>query len=172
MVNRKGWSDLSDSYRKRLQGNGITASAYTSGKSLDAARGHQGTPEHARVSLTVQGRTTTTRSYGGMAVRGGILDIIPTFDDLSRAEQNRLGKLYIKSFFERGTGEVLNKEERKKRGLHSKDRKVYRHAGDVQINGRMEFQQYIAENRSEWDDIEDYIKFRAGYATFTPDSSE
>lgn len=167
MANRKGWDQLSDNYRKRLQVNGITESAYTSGKSTSAARGHATTPEHARVSLTIEGRTTVTRSYAAMAARAGVLDLLPTFDTLSRVEQNRLGKLYIQSFFERGTGGILDKTDRKKRGLHPKDRKVYRHAGDEQINGRMEFQQYIDENRSKWDDKKDWVKFRTGYATFS-----
>lgn len=166
MANRKGWSQLSDTYRKRLQSNGITQSDYTTGKTLGSARGHAATPEHAVVTLTVQGRKITTRSYAAMGVRAGILDIIPTFDTLSRSEQNRLGKLYIKSFFERGTGEKLTKPERAKRGLHPKDRNVMRHAGDEQINGRIEFQQYVDENRDTWSN-EDWKNFRSGYATFS-----
>lgn len=40
---RRGrWSDLSDSYRKRLTGAGITPEAYERGDSLKAARGHSG----------------------------------------------------------------------------------------------------------------------------------
>lgn len=166
MANRKGWYQLSDNYRKRLQVNGITESAYTSGKSTSAARGHATTPEHARVSLTVQGRTTVTRSYAAMGVRAGILDIIPTFDTLPRSEQNRLGKLYVKSFFEKGTGEKLDKAQRAKRGLHPKDRHVARQAGDEQINGRMEFQEYVDENRDQWNS-DDWKNFRTGYATFS-----
>ena len=166
MANRKGWNQLSDTYRKRLQSNGITAKQYSSGKTLESARGHVATPEHARVALTVQGNTTVTRSYAAMGVRAGILDIIPNFDALSRSEQNRLGKLYVKSFFERGTGEKLNKTERTKRGLHPKDRNVMRHAGDEQINGRIEFQEYVDENRDSWSS-EDWKNFRTGYASFS-----
>ena len=167
MANRKGWEQLSDSYRNRLQNKGITAKQYSSGKSIETARVHSTTPEHSRVTLTVQGRTTVTRSYAAMGVRAGILDIIPTFEDMSRREQNRLGKLYVKSFFERGTGELLNKEDRKKRNLHPKDRRVYRHAGDEQINGRIEFQEQVSLLRSAWKDKEDYAEFRKGYATFS-----
>lgn len=166
MANRKGWDALSTSYRQRLQNNGITQKQYTSGKTLEAARGHIATPEHARVTLTVQGQTTVTKSYAGMAVRGGILDILPDFDSLSRAEQNRLGKLYIKSFFEKGTGEKLAKAERSKRGLHPRDRRVARHAGDEQINGRFEFQEYVDENRKTWNE-QDWKDFRTGYASFS-----
>ena len=166
MAERQGWNNLSIAYRNRLQSKGITESHYTSGKSISVARGHATTPEHGRVTLTVQGRTTVTRSYAAMGVRAGILDIIPTFDTLPRAEQNRLGKLYVQSFFEKGTGDKISKSDRIKRGLHPKDRHVYRHAGDEQINGRMEFQQWVDENRSAWDDKGDYAKFRLGYATF------
>ena len=174
MAKRKGWADLSNTYRNRLQGKGITENQYSAGTSLEAARGHVATPEHARVTLTVQGRTTVTRSYAAMAVRGGVVDILPTFDTLSRAEQNRVGKLYIKSFFEKGTGGLLNKAEKQKRGLHPKDRRVYRHAGEEQINGRIEFQQFVDENRKKkwnksaagWNNT-DWEDFRTGYATFS-----
>jgi hypothetical protein len=37
---RKGWDALSDAYRRRLQRQGISEQAYTSGQSLHAARGH------------------------------------------------------------------------------------------------------------------------------------
>lgn len=42
---RKDWDSLSDSYRKRLERGGITKTAYDSGASLSAARGHAATPE-------------------------------------------------------------------------------------------------------------------------------
>jgi hypothetical protein len=166
MAARKGWEQLSNTYRRRLKNNGITQSAYESGKSTSAARGHASTPEHAKVTLAVQGRTTVTRSYAAMGVRAGILDILPNFDTLSRAEQNRLGKLYIKSFFEKGTGAKLNKEQRTKRGLHPKDKRIARQAGDEQINGRIEFQEYVDENRDAWSST-DWKNFRTGYATFS-----
>jgi hypothetical protein len=40
------WDRLSDAYRKRLAGAGITKSQYESGAPLTAARGHRQTPEH------------------------------------------------------------------------------------------------------------------------------
>lgn len=43
---RKGWQQLSPSYRARLQKAGITKSQYESGVSLSKARGHGQTPEH------------------------------------------------------------------------------------------------------------------------------
>lgn len=46
MARRGLWSALKDTYRKRLIKKGITESAYNSGASLSAARGHATTPEH------------------------------------------------------------------------------------------------------------------------------
>jgi len=43
---RKGWSQLSPDYKRRLQRAGITKSKYEKGVSLSAARGHSKTPEH------------------------------------------------------------------------------------------------------------------------------
>jgi hypothetical protein len=42
---RKGWTTLSDAYRKRLEKNGITKTDYERGVSLQGARGHSRTPE-------------------------------------------------------------------------------------------------------------------------------
>jgi hypothetical protein len=42
---RKGWNQLSESYRKRLERAGINEKAYTNGSSLSDARGHRNTPE-------------------------------------------------------------------------------------------------------------------------------
>jgi hypothetical protein len=43
---RKGWDQLSESYKKRLERAGINKKAYTNGASLSDARGHRATPEH------------------------------------------------------------------------------------------------------------------------------
>jgi len=42
---RKGWDSLSPGYRARLERNGISKTAYAGGASIQAARGHQATPE-------------------------------------------------------------------------------------------------------------------------------
>lgn len=166
MARRKGWSELSDAYKKRLQRNGITATAYRQGASLQRSRGHAATPEHGTVKLTTSGLTSAARSYSALAVRAGITEIIPHFDTLTRAEQNRLGKLWLDSFFTPGKGTVLTPAERTLRGLHPKDKRVYRHASDAQINGRIEFQQWVDENRSSWN-TEDWVKFKTAYAVFS-----
>ena len=168
MARRKGWDQLSSTYRKRLLNKGITEDRYSQGKPIASARGHAATPEHGIATLRIEGRTVTTKSYAALAARAGIIDIIPVFDTLTRAEQNRLGKLYIKSFFARGTGGILTKDQRHKRRLSPKDRRIYRHSGDEQINGRIEFQEYIDSNREKkWDDKEDWTAFRSGYTSFS-----
>lgn len=43
---RKGWDDLSNSYRGRLERAGFTRERYEAGESLARARGHAATPEH------------------------------------------------------------------------------------------------------------------------------
>lgn len=42
---RKGWDQLSDAYRKRLEKGGISKTAYEGGASIKKARGHSKTPE-------------------------------------------------------------------------------------------------------------------------------
>lgn len=42
---RKGWGQLSDTYRRRLERNGVSRQDYESGISLAGARGHAATPE-------------------------------------------------------------------------------------------------------------------------------
>jgi hypothetical protein len=45
---RKGWAQLSDAYRKRLERGGISKAQYEAGESLSKARGHGKTPERPR----------------------------------------------------------------------------------------------------------------------------
>lgn len=49
---RKGWESLSPGYRARMERAGVSRTAYESGASLRAARGHSKTPERptARIS--------------------------------------------------------------------------------------------------------------------------
>lgn len=53
---RKGWGQLSDAYRKRLERGGITRSAYERGESIKKARGHESTPERPSDAYTIRGR--------------------------------------------------------------------------------------------------------------------
>ena len=46
MARRKGWEQLSDRYRARLERGGITRQDYEGNIPLDIARGHGATPEH------------------------------------------------------------------------------------------------------------------------------
>lgn len=45
---RKGWDQLSPTYRERLEKAGISQRDYESGQSIDKGRGHGKTPEHPR----------------------------------------------------------------------------------------------------------------------------
>lgn len=48
---RKGWNQLSDTYRGRLERAGVSRSVYESGGSLQSARGHGATPEKRLTSF-------------------------------------------------------------------------------------------------------------------------
>lgn len=48
---RRGWDQLSDTYRQRLERSGISQSEYQSGASLAGARGHGATPERPLTDL-------------------------------------------------------------------------------------------------------------------------
>jgi hypothetical protein len=48
MAIRKGWNQLSQSYRNRLSKGGMTEARYNAGESLKKARGHAKTPENRR----------------------------------------------------------------------------------------------------------------------------
>jgi hypothetical protein len=63
---RRGWDELSPSYKRRLQRGGVGRRAYESGRSLKKARGHSGTPEHA-----LQLRQAPTERYPGRQVPVG-----------------------------------------------------------------------------------------------------
>lgn len=41
MARRKGWNELSDAYRRRLERSGVSKTDYESGTSLKSARGHK-----------------------------------------------------------------------------------------------------------------------------------
>lgn len=60
MARRKGWEDLSESYRKRLIKGGISRTDYESGVSLGKARGHAtpiGIGEKSYANLRALART-------------------------------------------------------------------------------------------------------------------
>lgn len=57
---RRGWENLSDTYRTRLERSGVTRSSYESGISLRGARGHAYTPERPAQAYK---RPTAFRPY-------------------------------------------------------------------------------------------------------------
>lgn len=48
MAKRSTWASLSDTYKRRLERNGITEQGYASGAPIKAARGHAVTPERPK----------------------------------------------------------------------------------------------------------------------------
>lgn len=90
---RKGWSELSPSYRARLERNGVTESQYTSGASIRSARGHAVTPER----LT---------GYRRIANEMGISFIAPEYDEYAEAltaeEQSEIARDFVRGFMTRG----------------------------------------------------------------------
>lgn len=141
-MKRKGWESLSPAYRKRLERNGITASAYAQGASLQKARGHRTTPEHG--------------GWKKKAVKEGISFIIPEYHELPRAEQERLGRLWVKGFMSRGEGEIANPKRRK-------GERIQRRASVEQIIARMDFIEWMDENEGgltaeRWTDFREAYK--------------
>jgi hypothetical protein len=148
---RLGWFNLKPATRKRYISNGITQRGYEQGQSLQKARGHAATPEHGGPS------------YSAKAIRANVEMIWPGFRNLPKAEQNRIGKDYILGMFTKGTGPKLSPAERIKRGLHKSDNRVYRHAGDAEIEARMNFMQAFREYGGENWDSEDWETYREAY---------
>lgn len=100
---RKGWSELSDAYRGRLEQQGVTRQQYESGASLQAARGHSVTPER----LT---------GYIGRANELGIGFIAPEFDEyleaMSRDEAAQTARDFVLGYMTRGKTNKLRIEAR------------------------------------------------------------
>lgn len=82
---RKGWANLSPSYRQRLSNAGITKTDYESGSSITAARGHSRTPEHGN-------------TWGRLAKQRQVDRIVPDFDSLDKATQNRIGRDWVQGY--------------------------------------------------------------------------
>lgn len=72
---RKGWGQLSPTYRARLERGGITASSYATGASLASARGHGSTPEKAITSVEKLETATAGRYRSYAEVRLDIIDL-------------------------------------------------------------------------------------------------
>lgn len=69
MSKRKGWSELSEAYRKRLSRGGIDRASYENGASIQKARGHANTPERPEDAYTTRGKQRFKRyleRVGGM----------------------------------------------------------------------------------------------------------
>lgn len=82
---RKGWDQLSDAYRRRLERGGITAETYGQGASLSQARGHISPAHEADISRY---RRDVTRFVDRMVLYYGRdeEEVRELLDDLSRSE--------------------------------------------------------------------------------------
>lgn len=69
MGKRKGWDELSQKYRNRLERNGVSKASYENGSSIAKARGHASTPERPSDAYSVTGR----RKYRAYLERAGTL---------------------------------------------------------------------------------------------------
>lgn len=142
MVNRKGWGELSPSYRRRLISHGITESHYEQGLSLQKARGHGATPERKGAYLSVAKRT-------------GIREIIPDFDELDPQDQNTLARNWVKGFMSRAQGPIKNPN--RKKGV-----RAVKGASDEQIIARMDFEEYVSTRESGMS-ADDWKRYRELY---------
>lgn len=78
MAARKGWSNLSPNYRKRLERHGINRRIYESGSTLKRARGHgPSTPSSRRHTAEVASRRGETKGLIKLIDEGQQLNIEP-----------------------------------------------------------------------------------------------
>lgn len=154
MARRKPWNQLSANVQKRYLRNGITPAMHAQGASIQAARGHAYTPEHGGPS------------FGRQALANNIDLVVTDFAFLSRAEQNRVGKLWNTGFFTKGNGRPLTPEERIQRGIHPSDKRVYRKPSAEQVDARFDFQDWYREEYGEFDRNEWKLYRQAYMETF------
>ena len=141
MAQRKGWEDLTKSYRQRLERAGVTEEQYRLGEAIHRARGHAATPEH--------------REYRGLGKRLGLDRLLPEYGDLDREDQERAAQLYVQGFMSKGRGKVLNPHRKK-------GDPVRRAASKEQVVARMDFLD-IMDEYGESMDKEDWKFFKAAY---------
>lgn len=102
MSQRKGWESLSPNYRQRLTSNGITASAYSQGASLQSARGHRNSPERATYRKRAE------------AARIDIRTFLPDYDELSKSEQEEAAKAFTRGVIGKASGPINKKTGKRK----------------------------------------------------------
>lgn len=96
---RKAWEQLSPSYQRRLARAGITPEQHESGSDIRSARGHRNTPEHG--------------SWGRLAKQRQVDRIVPEWDSLDKATQNRIGRDWVMGYGL--TGVPVNSQRRSAR---------------------------------------------------------
>lgn len=133
---RKGWEELSPTYRRRLTRQGVTPEAYARGESIRAARGHSRTPERLA-------------GYEKLALDMGMAYVVPSYDEyreaLTPAERGKLARDYVLGFMTPGSTKKPTKRN------------------DARIMARMDFMRFVQEELDEPMDRDNWRAFRAAY---------
>lgn len=136
---RKGWDDISPAYKQRLTRNGITKDAYSKGQSLSSARGHRDTPESAKYRKAAA------------AARVDVRNSVDGFDELSKAEQEQIARLWVQGITSPARGPINPKTGRRKPAAY-------------QVRAQMDVLDLIAEYTGESQGSNFWKSFRAEYA--------
>lgn len=132
--NRKGWDSLSPAYRRRLTNQGISKTAYSTGVSIRAARGHLRVDQDTGETLI----TPESARYRKLAAqaRVDIRSQLPDFDELPRAEQERLARLWVVGITSKAKGPATGKRGRRKPTA-------------AQVRAKMDFLDYFEETTGD-----------------------
>ena len=160
MARRKTWDELSPAYRKRLLSNGITQADHANPKKgIAKARGHRFTPEHGEPRKWYQLAQKEVPS---------IYTFVPDLDELPADEREQVSKDWIQGFVQSGRGTRLTAAEKRKRGKHPADKKVYRKPSAAQIVSKFDFQQFYVEHTGEEFGSDEWKEYRKAYlSTFS-----
>lgn len=91
---RRDWDSLSDSYRKRLERNGIGKTAYESGAALQKARGHTSQRNESFTRRTKRFAENFSGSHEPEDIRREILDMGPSKGEAYMDYRRKMTRLY------------------------------------------------------------------------------
>lgn len=155
MAKRKTWEQLSPTYRKRLLANGITPEQHANPQTaISKARGHRFTPEHGGPPKWYQIAQKTTPS---------IYTFVPDLDNFPAEQREQVSKDWIQGFIQPGRGRRLTADEKRKRGKHRADKKVYRKPSAAQIVSKFDFEEFFAEYSGEEFGSDEWKEYREQY---------
>lgn len=155
MAKRKSWEQLSPAYRKRLLANGITKESHAkTSTAISQARGHRFTPEHG-------GKPKWYR-LAQKAVPS-IYTFVPDLDEMPEETREQISKDWIQGFIQPGRGRRLTTAEKRKRGIHKADRKIYRKPSAAQIVSKFDFEDFYADYADHEFNADDWKEYREAY---------